>query len=655
VALALIVREETNDSLVAPSLAPFAQPWADVRVKWGAGISFVPSEPQVAAYSPVSVDFGASPQDVIAALGPPESHIVKGDERVRVQGGADDASTAPSLYGLGYPSYGIDFLFSGADDALVKIVLFAGIQNHDSFLRYNRCFFQVPFEAEHSGALWLGKAESATSGDFPSQCVTPYTKWSQVKKWIQSEGCGDLPRPLLATAAEGTLNLWAMSGIAFAVAQDDDAIAAVTLTRPSGVGLRRAVNDGSVPAPLLAFRTPFGSSRPSPAAGPAPPPMRAAVSGEFDDCQDDIDGYFTKRDPEDTRSSAAAAEQAHMPGPTVMRAAVEANGSPTQYRFAYPGFNDDGEGEAAPESLPPPLSAMVSAPLGAASAAEDPDADAESSTMPPAGAATMTFGSDGSGCVPGSTRGWEEPAARGPEEDEAAGRPGEVPGSVDELQAAGTRSVGGHADKATAGTVHVDPGVGFDTDYADDAFESLPTTEQQLRRDPEDVMDQHGDAEGVTEQEELPGSAPEGEGAAADGAQEAEEAGETLEGDSAQGDEPLGPPATATGGTQPFSYAAAIASRTPTASEPVSPQGDEHAAAAENDGGSAAENDTSNEGPHSGFESSPPMTSRSCSPALADDDMTPPVTPPTGGQDLPKPGAKVVAPTKKGKKKKGRR
>ena len=105
---------------------------------------------------------------------------------------------------------------------------------------------------------------------------------------------------------------------------------------------------------------------------------------EFDDCQDDIDGYFTKRDPEDTRSSAAAAEQAHMPGPTVMRAAVEANGSPTQYRFAYPGFNDDGEGEAAPESLPPPLSAMVSAPLGAASAAEDPDADAESSTMPPA-------------------------------------------------------------------------------------------------------------------------------------------------------------------------------------------------------------------------------------------------------------------------------
>jgi hypothetical protein len=375
VALALVVREDREGLLTAPVTDPFAQPWATARVQWGLGVLLQPAEPQAAAHRPFKLLFGMSPQDVMAALGPPESITAKGDERLMIHNSegrdAAGASSHPS-YCFGFPSYGVDLVFSSFNDTLTKICMHTGVRNHEAFLRYACCHFEIPIFAGVSAKRWLGAANATEAsedapGATPDFVITPSTSWKAACQALSKAGEGRLPRPLLATAADGTLGLWALNGIIFTVTQQHDEIAAVTLVPPAPFGLPRADEKSASPAPVvLTFRSPPLSKATSPEAGPvAAPPLepastlkRVTLSAEFDECED-VDSpaipqtrtdevYATFFGEENGRARRDGGvpppmpQHAPLPGPSFLRDEPPLPNQSTHFQFSYPGFSSDG-------------------------------------------------------------------------------------------------------------------------------------------------------------------------------------------------------------------------------------------------------------------------------------------------------------------------
>jgi hypothetical protein len=308
VALKLVVREMVQSkapngklAVAAASSQPpspngllrTALPTDDVVVRWGRGVDFS---------SGASLVFGQSPQDVVMALGLPQRTMVKHDDRMTIHGSTRGA--APLQYMQCYPAYGIDVVFAAATNALEKIVLHNAVHPHEAFAWYHRCWYHVPIGAA-TAAAWLALSTDAIAAEGSSTHFASVldiehgTKWATVATALCRAAPPSasplalprqtpvLPRPLLATTAEGTLRIVALNGIVFTTVQETDDIATVTLVRAvtQTVVLRAADDEAAVRGPGVFYDTSDAEAGDANRSGGKAP--RVNLSAEFDMVDED--------------------------------------------------------------------------------------------------------------------------------------------------------------------------------------------------------------------------------------------------------------------------------------------------------------------------------------------------------------------------------
>ncbi|CEM26601.1 unnamed protein product [Vitrella brassicaformis CCMP3155] len=115
-----------------------------------------------------SIDFGATPQDVFSELGPPEQVCQRDVEVMRLHSPANTSRSRGARhhhhqqqhsiptgadYFYNYFSRGMDLLFDGSTNTVVKIILHTNPPGHELFLRYRRCFFSIPLPTQSPSTL----------------------------------------------------------------------------------------------------------------------------------------------------------------------------------------------------------------------------------------------------------------------------------------------------------------------------------------------------------------------------------------------------------------------------------------------------------------------------------------------------------------------
>ncbi|WVZ78523.1 hypothetical protein U9M48_026220 [Paspalum notatum var. saurae] len=166
------------------------------------------------------IPFGASPQDVWADLGLPCGIHQKQVDQMVIHSASDPRprTTRCGDYFYNYFSRGIDILFDGQTHRIKKFVLHTNFPGHSDFNSYKKCNFVI-YDAE---------VEGTQSGSISKNCITPCTKWEQVKEIL-----GDCGRAAIQT--QGSMNnpfgstfVYGYQNIAFEVMKNGY-IATVTL------------------------------------------------------------------------------------------------------------------------------------------------------------------------------------------------------------------------------------------------------------------------------------------------------------------------------------------------------------------------------------------------------------------------------------------
>ncbi|CAN6206694.1 unnamed protein product [Urochloa humidicola] len=167
------------------------------------------------------IPFGASPQDVWTDLGRPCGIHQKQVDQMVIHSASDPRprTTLCGDYFYNYFSRGIDILFDGQTHRIKKFVLHTNFPGHSDFNSYKKCNFVI-YDAEAEGTY--------QPGNVSKNCITPRTKWEQVKEIL-----GDCGRAAIQT--QGSMNnpfgstfVYGYQNIAFEVMKNGY-IATVTL------------------------------------------------------------------------------------------------------------------------------------------------------------------------------------------------------------------------------------------------------------------------------------------------------------------------------------------------------------------------------------------------------------------------------------------
>nr|CAB3468998.1 unnamed protein product [Digitaria exilis] len=167
------------------------------------------------------IPFGASPQDVWTDLGRPCGIHQKQVDQMVIHSASDPRprTTLCGDYFYNYFSRGIDILFDGQTHRIKKFVLHTNFPGHSDFNSYKKCNFVI-YDAEAEGTY--------QPGNVSKNCITPRTKWEQVKEVL-----GDCGRAAIQT--QGSMNnpfgstfVYGYQNIAFEVMKNGY-IATVTL------------------------------------------------------------------------------------------------------------------------------------------------------------------------------------------------------------------------------------------------------------------------------------------------------------------------------------------------------------------------------------------------------------------------------------------
>ncbi|XP_020582683.1 UPF0183 protein At3g51130 isoform X1 [Phalaenopsis equestris] len=167
------------------------------------------------------IPFGASPQDVWTELGRPCGIHQKQVDQMVIHSASDPhpRTTLCGDYFYNYFSRGLDILFDGQTHRIKKFVLHTNYPGHSDFNAYTKCNFVI-YDAEIEGTIPLGGSTK--------RCITPRTKWEQVKEIL-----GDGGRAAIQT--QGSMNnpfgptfVYGYQNIAFEVMRNGY-IATVTL------------------------------------------------------------------------------------------------------------------------------------------------------------------------------------------------------------------------------------------------------------------------------------------------------------------------------------------------------------------------------------------------------------------------------------------
>ncbi|GJN39342.1 hypothetical protein PR202_gb28453 [Eleusine coracana subsp. coracana] len=167
------------------------------------------------------IPFGASPQDIWTELGRPCGIHQKQVDQMVIHSASDPRprTTLCGDYFYNYFSRGIDILFDGQNHRIKKFVLHTNFPGHSDFNSYKKCNFVI-YDAEAEGTY--------QPGNISKNCITPRTKWEQVKEIL-----GDCGRAAIQT--QGSMNnpfgstfVYGYQNIAFEVMKNGY-IATVTL------------------------------------------------------------------------------------------------------------------------------------------------------------------------------------------------------------------------------------------------------------------------------------------------------------------------------------------------------------------------------------------------------------------------------------------
>ncbi|KAJ0968443.1 hypothetical protein J5N97_025360 [Dioscorea zingiberensis] len=138
------------------------------------------------------ISFGASPQDVWTELGRPCGIHQKQVDQMVIHSASDPRPRTALCgdYFYNYFSRGLDILFDGQTHKIKKFVLHTNYPGHSDFNSYIKCNFVI-YDANVQGPIKAGNASN--------HCITPSTKWEQVKEIL-----GDGGRAAIQT--QGSMN-----------------------------------------------------------------------------------------------------------------------------------------------------------------------------------------------------------------------------------------------------------------------------------------------------------------------------------------------------------------------------------------------------------------------------------------------------------------
>ncbi|XP_068640141.1 PHAF1 protein At3g51130-like isoform X1 [Aristolochia californica] len=167
------------------------------------------------------IPFGASPQDVWTELGRPCGIHQKQVDQMMIHSASDPRprTTLCGDYFYNYLTRGLDILFDGQTHKIKKFVLHTNFPGHADFNSYIKCNFVI-FTSE---VEVLGQEGSA-----PKHCITPSTKWEQVKEILGDGGRAAIQTHGSTSNPFGSTFVYGYHNVAFEVMKNGY-IATVTL------------------------------------------------------------------------------------------------------------------------------------------------------------------------------------------------------------------------------------------------------------------------------------------------------------------------------------------------------------------------------------------------------------------------------------------
>lgn len=197
------------DKALVPPLPLDSLYMEELSVKLGEGIRF--------AVGGQSIPFGASPQDVWTELGRPCKIHQKQVDQMVIHSASDPRphTTLCGDYFYNFFSRGLDILFDGQVHKIKKFVLHTNIPGHSDFNTYTKCNFVI--ESDFFGG-----------GNAPRSCITPSTKWDQVKEILGDGGRAAIQSQGSMNNPFGSTFVYGYQNIAFEVMKNGY-IATVTL------------------------------------------------------------------------------------------------------------------------------------------------------------------------------------------------------------------------------------------------------------------------------------------------------------------------------------------------------------------------------------------------------------------------------------------
>ncbi|XP_031476298.1 PHAF1 protein At3g51130 [Nymphaea colorata] len=167
------------------------------------------------------IPFAASPQDVWSELGRPCGIHQKQVDQMVIHSSSDPhpRTTLCGDYFYNYFTRGLDILFDGQTHKIKKFVLHTNYPGHPDFNSYIKCNFAI--YGPESG-------EPIKEGESPKNCITPNTKWEQVKEILGDCGRAAIQTQGSASNPFGSTLVYGYPNIAFEVMKNGY-IATVTL------------------------------------------------------------------------------------------------------------------------------------------------------------------------------------------------------------------------------------------------------------------------------------------------------------------------------------------------------------------------------------------------------------------------------------------
>ncbi|KAI3855365.1 hypothetical protein MKX03_025323 [Papaver bracteatum] len=169
------------------------------------------------------IPFGASPQDVWTELGRPCGIHQKQVDQMVIHSASDPRprTTLCGDYFYNYFTRGVDILFDGQTHKIKKFVLHTNYPGHADFNSYMKCNFVI-YDSDVGGPFQDSNTIST------KHCITPSTKWEQVKDVLGDSGRAAIQTQGSTSNPFGSTFVYGYQNVAFEVMKNGY-IATVTL------------------------------------------------------------------------------------------------------------------------------------------------------------------------------------------------------------------------------------------------------------------------------------------------------------------------------------------------------------------------------------------------------------------------------------------